>query len=350
MVTLMEVDSRIFFNVARDILPEHTLINMIVGTRGTGKTSAAKIEALQHYEKTGKRTVWVRRYTKELDKIIPSFLGGIENLKNPDGTPAIVKPDRYKVEKKKVVDLQNEKAEVISFIPLTTALYMKSADFSQYDYMVFDEFLIPVGSVRYIKNEVFLFLELINSIVRLRDNFTVFCLANHISNFNPYYDYFNLAVEDSTNKISRPEFTFLFLRNKAYIAEAKKTRLAKAVQGTSYMEYAYGTEVGVKSRNIVKQKSGKLTQLCNISHHYKHYTVYYNSMEQAVYISAYGNNKNIPTIYTAVGEGADGELYWRSEDAMRFITFLRYYLHRNAFFADTPKQGTVTLDLINLLT
>lgn len=347
----MEVDSKLFFNMARDILPEHTLLNLIVGTRGTGKTSAAKIEALQHYEKTGKRTVWVRRYSKELDKIIPTFLGGIEFLKNPDGSVAVPDLDRYKVEKKRIVDIAgSEKNEVITFVPLTTALYMKSADFSQYDYMVFDEFLIPVGSVRYIKNEVFLFLELVNSIVRLRDNFSVFCLANHISNFNPYYDYFNLAVEDNTDKISRPELTFLFLRNKPYIEEAKKTRLAKAVQGTPYIDYAYGMEVGIKSRNIVKSKTGKLTQLCNISHHYKHYTAYYSPWEQEVYISNYGNNTAIPTIYTAVGEGEVGELYWKSEDAMRVVTFLRYYLHRNSFYADTNKQGSVTLDLIALLT
>ena len=347
----MEINSSIFFNIARDILPERTLINMIVGTRGTGKTSAAKIEALQHYEKTGKKTVWVRRYTKELDKIIPTFLGGVEQLRNPDGSLAISDLSRYQVQKKSIVDVQGkDKTEVITFIPLTTALYMKSADFSQYDYMVFDEFLIPVGSVRYIKNEVFLFLELINSIVRLRDNFTVFCLANHISNFNPYYDYFNLAVEDNTDKISRPEFTFLFLRNKAYIDEAKKTRLAKAVQGTSYLDYAYGTEVGVKARNIVKAKTGKLTQLCNISHHYKHYTAYYSPMEQAVYISNYGNNTSIPTIYTAVGEGTEGEIYWKSDEASRVVIFLRYYLHHNALYADTNKQGSVTLDLILLLT
>lgn len=347
----MEVDSKLFFNVARDILPEHTLINMIVGTRGVGKTSAAKLEALQHYEKTGRRTVWVRRYSKELDKIIPSFMGGVAELRNPDGSKGIPNPDRYKITKKALVDVETEgKPQVITFIPLTTALYMKSADFSQYDYMVFDEFLIPVGSVRYIKNEVFLFLELINSIVRLRDNFTVLCLANHISNFNPYYEYFNLAVEDNTDRIRRPEFTFLFLRNKAYIQEAKKTRLAKAVQGTSYLDYAYGMEVGVKSRNIVKAKTGKLTQLCNISHHYKHYTVYYSSIDQCVYVSSYGNNTAIPTIFTCVGEGADGELYWRGEDAIHIITFLRYYLHRNSFFADTNKQGNVTLDLIALLT
>lgn len=347
----MEIDSSIFFNMARDILPEHTLLNFIVGTRGTGKTSAAKIEALQHYEQTGRKTVWVRRYTKELDKVIPTFMGGVESLKNPDASPAIKDVDRYKVVKKSVIDTNSEtNTEVIKFVPLTTALYLKSADFSDFDYMVFDEFLIPLGSVRYIKNEVFLFLELVNSILRLRDNFSVFCLANHVSNFNPYYDYFNLAVESDTDKIRRPELTFLFLRNTAYINEAKKTRLAKAVQGTSYLDYAYGTEVGVKARSIVKPKTGKLTQICNISHHFKLYTLYYSPDLQEIYVSSYGNNKSIPTIYTSVGEGNVGDLYWKSDEASRISIFIRYYLHRNALFADTAKQGLVVQDLILLFT
>ena len=347
----MEVNSNIFFNLARDILPEKTLINMVVGTRGTGKTSAAKIEALQHYEKTGGRTVWIRRYRNELEKFIPTFMGGVENLRNPDGSLAIEDCGRYSVKKKCVVD-NTKKGDntVIMFIPLTTALYMKSADFSQYDYLIFDEFLIPVGAVRYIKNEVFLFLELINTIVRLRDNFTVICLGNHVSNFNPYYDYFNIAIEPGTDRIKRPEFTFLFLRNMHYIHEAKKTRLAKAVQGTDYIEYAYGLEVGVKQRNIVKAKTGKLRQICNISHHYKHYTAYFSIEKQEIYIAAYGNNTNIPTIYTLVGEGEDGEIYWRSADAEHVVTYLRYYMRHNALFADTNKQGSVVSDLIIILT
>lgn len=347
----MEVNSSIFFNIARDILPEHALINLIVGTRGTGKTSAAKIEVLQHYEKTGRRAVWIRRYRNELDKFIPTFMSGVEFLKNPDGSPAIENIDRYTVKKKELVDNTKKKDNVVvTFIPLTTALYMKSADFSSFDYLIFDEFLIPVGSVRYIKNEVFLFLELINTIIRMRENFTVLCLGNHVSNFNPYYDYFNITVDPTTNIIRRPEFVYMFLRNTAYIEAAKQTRLAKAVAGTEYIEYAYGTDVGIKARNLVKAKTGKLRQLCNISHHFKHYTAYYSSEKQEIYISAYANNKNIPTIYTIVGEGHDGEIYWKSDDAQGVTTYLRYFMQHNALYADTLKQGSVVSDLTVILT
>ena len=53
---------------------------------------------------------------------------------------------------------------------LSTAQDLKSSNFSKVKYIIFDEFIIEEGQKKtYLKNEVFVFLNLIETIARLRD-------------------------------------------------------------------------------------------------------------------------------------------------------------------------------------
>lgn len=53
---------------------------------------------------------------------------------------------------------------------LSTAQDLKSSNFSNVKYIIFDEFIIEEGQKKtYLKNEVFVFLNLIETIARLRD-------------------------------------------------------------------------------------------------------------------------------------------------------------------------------------
>lgn len=53
---------------------------------------------------------------------------------------------------------------------LSTAQDLKSSNFSKVKYIIFDEFIIEEGQKKYyLNNEVFIFLNLIETIARLRD-------------------------------------------------------------------------------------------------------------------------------------------------------------------------------------
>ena len=56
-----------------------------------------------------------------------------------------------------------------------------------------NEFLIEPGQGHYIKNEVFSFLGLIETIARTRD-IRVFMLGNSVTELNPYFLFFDISI------------------------------------------------------------------------------------------------------------------------------------------------------------
>ena len=58
--------------------------------------------------------------------------------------------------------------------------------------IIYDEFIIDKKNQRYISNEVNLFMNLVETVIRLRDNCIVIMLANNVTITNPYFQYFNI--------------------------------------------------------------------------------------------------------------------------------------------------------------
>ena len=78
---------------------------------------------------------------------------------------------------------------------LSTAQDLKSANFDKVKYIIFDEFIIDEGTKKYyLSNEVEVFLNLLETISRMR-NTKVFLLGN-AGNLvtNPYFIYFDLSI------------------------------------------------------------------------------------------------------------------------------------------------------------
>lgn len=77
---------------------------------------------------------------------------------------------------------------------LSTAQDLKSSNFSNVKTIIFDEFIIEDGQKKYyLNNEVFVFLNLLETIARMRD-VRVFLLGNAVTTANPYFLYFNLHL------------------------------------------------------------------------------------------------------------------------------------------------------------
>ena len=78
-------------------------------------------------------------------------------------------------------------------LPLSVANILKSTSFNKVSTIIFDEFIIDKGCYRYLANEVEQFLDMVETIARLRDVRVLF-LGNAISVTNPYFTYFNLTL------------------------------------------------------------------------------------------------------------------------------------------------------------
>lgn len=218
------------------------LFNFIVGNRGGGKTYGFKQWAIQSYLKTGKQFVYVRRYKKEF-KDIAKFWDDIRD-KFPDHTLEVTKSMEFRID-----------GGTAGFaLPLSTAKISKSTAFPLVDKICFDEFILDKGVYHYLPDEVTAFLELYETIARMRD-VRMFFLSNAVTVTNPYFLYFDITLPYGKN-ISRKDDILIQLVADAEFIEAKQqTRFGRMMKDTAYGKYAFENQFLRDNKNFIAKKT-----------------------------------------------------------------------------------------------
>lgn len=213
----------IFYEIA-PLLSQRCILNFVVGNRGGGKTFSGKRLCINRFKKNGAQFVWIRRYQTEIDTLTDFF--------------ADVKPfyaeDELKVEGNTCY-INGEPAGWL--IALTTSQKLKSVAFPNVKTIIFDEFIIDKGKVGYIKNEVQVFLELYETIARMRENVTAIFFGNAISIVNPYFVYFGIAPDLNKRFTKGNGICIEFYFNEAFVKKKSETKFGKLIAGTAYGEY-----------------------------------------------------------------------------------------------------------------
>lgn len=141
---------------------------------------------------------------------------------------------------------------------LATSQDLKSTNFDKVKNIIFDEFIIEEGQKKfYLKNEVFVFLNLLETISRLR-NVRVFLLANSANNTNPYFLYFNLDLPYNNDIKLFKNGTILlqYMKNEQYRETKRKTRFGELIKDTSFEAYAINNQFINNNKNFIEKKSG----------------------------------------------------------------------------------------------
>lgn len=212
-----------YYNIA-GLLSQRCVLNFVIGNRGGGKTFAGKRLCINRFKKTGAQFVWIRRYQTEVDTLTEFFA---------DVAPFY--PDDELSVKGDSLYINGELAGWL--IALTKSMQLKSVAFPNVRTLIFDEFIIDKGKIGYLKNEVQVFLELFETVARMRDNVTAIFFGNAISVVNPYFVYFNV-VPDLNRRFTRQDQVCIeFYFNEHFIAEKKKTRFGRLIEGTKYGDY-----------------------------------------------------------------------------------------------------------------
>ena len=176
------LNNKFYYNLQR-VLSFNSLINIIIGERGVGKSYTCKKHVINRFIKKNEQFVYLRRYKTELKSSVPKFFDDIiANNEFPEA--------KFKV-KNNLFYIDDNIAGYA--LPLSTANILKSTSFAQVKTIIFDEFIIDKGCYHYLQNEVEQFLDIIETIARLRD-VRVFMLGNAISITNPYFTYFDLTL------------------------------------------------------------------------------------------------------------------------------------------------------------
>ena len=204
-------------------------LNFILTNRGFGKTFGAKCNVIKKFIKKGEQFVYVRRYKTELNDIHKFF-------DSPDLRKKF-KTHTFEV-KGKTFYIDGKIAGYA--IALSTSQKLKSVDYPFVTTIIFDEFIVDKGCIRYLTNEVDVFLDLFETIARKRNNVKAYLLANNVSIVNPYFTYFDVTPKKTERfTIARDgELVIEMCTDTVFINEKLETKFGKLIKGTKYADYS----------------------------------------------------------------------------------------------------------------
>lgn len=181
------------FYSLKNILSKEARYNIIFGERSNGKTYALLEYGLTEFVRTGKQTAIVRRYEEDFRgkraKTLFNALvsnGVITKLTKGKWTDVEYTGGKWFLCKydeeleKKVLDI-NPIAYAFSIASME---HDKSTSYPDIRTIVFDEFLTRTG---YLVDEFVLFMNVVSTIVRTRDDVKIFMLGNTVNQYCPYF-------------------------------------------------------------------------------------------------------------------------------------------------------------------
>ena len=268
-------------------LTYNALFNFIIGNRGSGKTYWAKRWAIKDFKKTGSQFIYLRRYKTEL-KTVKNFFNDIID-EFPDDTFSVKGNSFY---------VNGEKAGEV--MCLSTSKILKSNSYPTVNKIIFDEFLIDKVVYKYLQGEVETFLDLYETIARMRE-VRVFFIANAISQTNPYFIYFNVELpygkkiqtfyNDGKGRFQKqknkdyPDVLIELVMNEEFIEVKSKQRFGQIIAGTRYGDYAINNDFLRDSTEFIKRKDEKCRYLYTVSYETRQIGVWTDAKNGLVYLS-----------------------------------------------------------------
>lgn len=186
------MDNMKYYSLSR-ILGKKAKYNLIIGERSNGKTTACLEYALKRYFQKGKKFAYIRRWDEDFKK------GRAQSMFNDIVARGVISElsdgkyigVRYYVGAWYFVYLddrgkpQKEDDYFCKSFSLGSSEHDKSTSYPDIDTIIFDEFLTRQY---YLPDEFILFMNTLSTIIRQRDDVTIFMLANTVSQYAPYYE------------------------------------------------------------------------------------------------------------------------------------------------------------------
>ena len=228
------------------LLSHNAFINFVMSPRGNGKSYSAKKLIIKNYLKNGSQAVYTRRTKVEIDEVKDTYWNDIRE-EYPD---LDFKIDGY------IGYINGD--EVVHFIPLSTSTNKKSASYPKVNWIIFDEYIITKTTYnRYLKNEMTLLLDLIETVGRAR-NIRVLLMANSVSFVNPLFSFFDIVPKEN-QRFSKYKDGLICVEqftSHVFMEEKKKTPFGRLIEGTNYSKYAIENEVLEDTNDFIKEREG----------------------------------------------------------------------------------------------
>lgn len=178
------------------ILKHDADYNIIFGERSNGKTYAALYYAIERYVKDGTQTAYVRRWREDIrgkraETLFTAHVanGVIEKLTNNQFNTITYASNKYYLAFHDADGTKSEETPFCYTFALSEQEHEKSTSYPNVCTVIFDEFLTRRY---YLPDEFMLFMNVLSTIIRLRDNVKIFMLGNTVNKYCPYFAEFGL--------------------------------------------------------------------------------------------------------------------------------------------------------------
>ena len=326
-----------FYYSSNELFSHNAFINFVMGVRGGGKSFDAKDRAIRNFLKNKKQTVYIRRTRTEIDLVKKTYFNDIM-FKYPD-TEFSVNGD---------VGYINGEIAII-FLPLSVSSNFKSSSYPEVNFIVFDEYVIAESvNKRYLKNEMILLLELIETIFRMREGRVLF-LGNAISYVNPLFNFFDIEINDTNKRFHKFKNGLIVIElanNSDYIEEKSKTKFYNLLEGTNYLQYAFNNVALEDDFSFIcKKRPRGLDFLCTLRFNKNIFSVWL-TQDTKLYI----DDVILPNTNKKYGITPDdiceGYTNYKNDLCQQYCKYLKQYFFNNDLLF---KNITIKKEFIKLL-
>lgn len=329
-----------YFDVV-PLLSYNALLYFIVGERGVGKTYSCKKFCISDYLKKGNQFVYLRRYETELKESCDGFFDGLLKNHEFDG-------HEFKVVRRKKTTVFMCDDEIMGFgMTLSTASQLKSKEFPNVKNLIYDEFIIDKGVYHYLQNEVHSFLDICETLFRLRD-FRAFLLGNAINRSNPFFNYFNIDTPYNSTIKTYEDGTILIccIKNEAYREYKKNTRFGKLISGTEYGRYAIDNQWLHENKYFVGKRPEKAKFYFTLRYQNNMYGIWCDPNTSKIYISN-SYDPSCPIIFTLSPNDHTENTRLISIRRSDFFKNLVEHYRMGLLVFESQKIKTILLPIIN---
>ena len=275
-------------------------INFCLGQRSVGKSFYFKKYVLHHYFKTKKKFIIVYRYDSDIELKGDNYLNNVIDAKYNNYSIKLQNLYEYILINKKT-----KKKKIIGYaISISKMARLNSADFSDVDIILFDEFITIddklIGGKTNPLKEANILINFYQTVARgynkaIRDVKLIF-ISNTVTISNPYFVFFELdkkiRIGQSYINFKNKNITVEFTKNESITTEIKKSQFYKNIENTKYADFAIANDFYLDNNNFIIKKLKNKKPLFNFICDNKTYTLY-ESKKWYLFSDDASNDKNI---------------------------------------------------------
>lgn len=314
------------------------LFNFIISMRSSGKTIAMKDKML-NIAKKHHRFVYIRRTATETKSVaMKEFFNKLFLLGYHTEFNGLIKFEK---------DCFTVENEVIGYvIPLSTSNNSRSMDFINIDAIFFEEFvLMEDDKHKYLKDEVFKFLELYSTIARDKD-IPVYFIGNNIQLYNPYFIYFD--IKPPTHGLKKwHDMAVEIWQNKDLEIEKSKTRFGKLISHTAYGDYSINNNSFETNINLIRKMDKGASPLFDFKFNDNLYGVW--RLNNSLFITNTTANRGITVAVTDKDRSSDN-ITVKGFKNVWFYKLYRNAAYNNMLFATSEKMEQISRSINKYIT